>query len=102
LHPSRSHLLLNMLLEIGGQRRVDVLVTTHNPALLDEMGTRMVPFITVVHRNVQTGSSELTLLEDVRLLPKMLAMGTVGRLSSKGIIEKALRKEVDQLSLSFD
>jgi len=102
LHPSRSHLLLNMLLEIGSQRNVDVLVTTHNPALLDEMGTRMVPYITVAHRDRATGASRLTLLEDIRLLPKMLSLGTVGKLSSKGIIERVLRRDADQLTLSFE
>jgi predicted ATPase len=102
LHPSRSHLLLNMLMEIGRLRNVDVLVTTHNPALLDEMGTKMVPFITVVHRDQASGASKLTLLEDIRLLPKMLSVGTVGKLSTKGVIERALRGDNPQLSLSFD
>jgi predicted ATPase len=101
LHPSRSHLLLNMLLEIGTARKVDVLVTTHNPALLDAMGTKMVPFITVVHRNPESGTSQLTLLEDIRLLPKMLSIGSIGKLSSRGVIEKVLKKENDQLSLEF-
>jgi hypothetical protein len=89
-------------MEIGRQRKVDVLVTTHNPALLDEMGTKMVPFITVVHRDPISGASRLTLLEDVRLLPKMLSVGTVGKLSTKGIIEKALRGDNPQLTLSFE
>ena len=91
-----------MLIEIGGKRNVDVLVTTHNPALLDEMGTEMVPFITVVHRNKETGASELTLLEDIKNLPKILSYGTVGKLSSKGIIEKALDKPSEQLTISFE
>jgi predicted ATPase len=91
LHPSRAHLLLKMLREVGGQRKLDVLVTTHNPALLDAMGTEMVPFITVAHRNSRDdGSSSLTLLEDVTELPKLLAQGLVGRLSSQGLIEKSL------------
>jgi predicted ATPase len=90
LHPSRSQLLLEVLKNIGLQRRVDVMVTTHNPALLDAMGTAMVPFITVAHRNARTGFSELTLLEDVDQLPKLLASGLIGRLSSQGLIEEAL------------
>lgn len=91
LHPSRSQLLLSMLKEVGQRRNVDVLITTHNPALLDAMGTEMVPFITLVHRNPVHGDSRLTLLEDVADLPKLLAQGPVGRLSSKGILENSLR-----------
>lgn len=91
LHPSRAQLLLGMLREEAARRRVDVIVTTHNPTLLDAMGTEMVPFITVAHRDLATGSSELTLLEDLDDLPKLLAQGTVGRLSSRGLIEASLQ-----------
>lgn len=93
LHPSRAHLLLDALRTLGTQRGVDVLVTTHNPALLDAMGTELVPFITVAHRDPRTGCSVLTLLEDIAQLPKLLAQGPVGRLSSQGLIEQALSRE---------
>lgn len=95
LHPSRATMLLDMLRTVGAERGVDVLATTHNPALLDAMGSAMVPFITVAHRDVRTGHSVLTLLEDVKQLPKLLAQGSVGRLSSKGLIEKALQQSFD-------
>lgn len=90
LHPSRSRLLLDMLKTVGARRGVDVLVTTHNPALLDAMGTEMVPFITVANRDPSTGYSALTLLEDIAQLPKLLAQGPIGRLSSQGLIEKSI------------
>ena len=90
LHPSRSKLLLKMLATVGAERSIDVMVTTHNPALLDAMGTEMVPFITVAHRDPESGTTLLTLLEDVEQLPKLLAQGLVGQLSSAGLIEKAL------------
>ncbi|WP_426197738.1 AAA family ATPase, partial [Massilia sp. DWR3-1-1] len=90
LHPSRATLLLAMLTDVGTLRGVDVLVTTHNPALLDAMGTAMVPFITVAHRDPSAGCSLLTLLEDIDQLPKLLAQGPVGMLSSRGLIETAV------------
>lgn len=93
LHPSRANMLLDMLKAIGIQRGVDVLATTHNPALLDAMGTEMVPFITVAHRDGKTGHSVLVLLEDMKQLPKLLAQGTIGRLSSKGLIENSLKQQ---------
>lgn len=95
LHPSRATMLLDMLRTIGKQRGVDILATTHNPALLDAMGTEMVPFITVAHRDRKTGHSVLVLLEDIKQLPKLLAQGTIGRLSSKGLIEKSLQQSFD-------
>lgn len=94
LHPSRSKLLIEILSRIGSERQVDVLITTHNPALLDAMGAEMVPFITVAHRDPDTGNSLLTLLEDIDLLPKLLSQGSVGQLSSRGVIEAAVNNRV--------
>lgn len=101
LHPSRAKLLLEVLQNIGKQRGVDVLVTTHNPALLDAMGSSMIPYITVAHRDPCTGFSKLTLIEDIVQLPKLLAQGKIGRLSSEGLIESALFKQLE-LNLNIE
>lgn len=93
LHPSRAHILVDMLKTLGKERNIDVLVTTHNPALLDAAGVSMVPFITVAHRDDATGFSRLTQLEDVEQLPKLMAGGSLGDLSAKGRIESALKQE---------
>jgi predicted ATPase len=90
LHPSRARLLLKILREIGLERNIDILITTHNPALMDELGVEMIPFIQVVHRDAREGVSRLTLLEDLNNLPKLLAHGSIGELSTKGDIEKSL------------
>lgn len=90
LHPSRAHLLVLMLRELGVQRGVDLLITTHNPALLDALGPEMTPFVTISHRDPESGHSCLTLLEEVNQLPRLLTMGSLGRLSTSGRLESAL------------
>ncbi|EOW9552506.1 AAA family ATPase [Vibrio fluvialis] len=90
LHPSRANILVKILREISSKRSIDILITTHNPTLLDEFGPEIVPYITVAHRDIETGESKLTLLEDINSLPKLLASGPVGTLSSRGYIEKVL------------
>lgn len=92
LHPSRVNVLLNMLKELGDEKNIDVLITTHNPALLDAAGTVMIPFITVAHRD-ERGQSHLKLLEDVQELPKMISTGNIGELVTNGKIESALARE---------
>ncbi len=94
LHPSRASMLLQMLKDVGADRGVDVLATTHNPALLDAMGSRMVPFITVAHRDPTNGHSVLISLEDLKDLPRLLAQGSIGRLSSRGLIERSLQQQM--------
>lgn len=90
LHPSRAELLVRILREIGSKRKIDILLTTHNPALLDALGPEIVPFVVVAHRDKETGESKLTLLEDIENLPLLLASGTLGKLATKGAIEKSL------------
>lgn len=70
LHPSRADLLIEMLREIGEQRKIDILVTTHNAAMLDALGPEIVPFVAIAHRDPETGYSKLTLLEEIENLPK--------------------------------
>jgi len=79
-----------MLKDIGKQRNIDILITTHNPALMDELGIEMIPFIQVIHRSNEKGTSVITLLEDLKNLPKLLAHGSLGTLTSKGEIEKSI------------
>lgn len=89
---SRSDTLVNILKTLGAERRIDVIVTTHNPALLNALGPDMVPFISVLHRN-DHGESEITLLENIANLPKLLAIGPLGRIVSEGRLESALQRD---------
>ncbi|MED4968423.1 AAA family ATPase [Parageobacillus toebii] len=93
LHPSRAGILIDMLNEIGTDRQIDILMTTHNPALLDELGPEMIPFIIVAHRSMEDGASELTPLEDIQSLPKLLAGGSIGKLVAEGEIEETLSRQ---------
>ncbi|CDN32201.1 ABC transport protein, ATP-binding subunit [Mucinivorans hirudinis] len=80
LHPSRAKNLVAMLKELGAQRKIDVLCTTHNPALIDALEVEMIPFIQYINRNNETGNSQIKLLEDMEMLPKLLATYSVGEL----------------------
>ncbi|MDJ0674031.1 MAG: AAA family ATPase [Calothrix sp. MO_167.B42] len=89
LHPSRSALLVRMLREIGQKRNIDILITTHNPTLLDAFGSDIIPFVVVAHRDVETGDSQLTVLEDIKNFPKLFASASLGKLTTSGAIERS-------------
>ena len=74
LHPSRARELVKVLKEISVDRQIDVLCTTHNPVLMDELGNGMIPFISFVKRDKQ-GNSYIQLLEDKENLAKLMASG---------------------------
>lgn len=90
LHPSRAALLVKILKEIGSKRNIDILLTTHNPALLDAFGPEIVPFVVVAHRDSETGESKLTLLEDIDNFSKLFASYSLGKMTTKGAIERSL------------
>ncbi|WP_414563654.1 MULTISPECIES: AAA family ATPase [unclassified Anabaena] len=90
LHPSRANLLVKILREIGSKRNIDILLTTHNPALLDALSPEIVPFVVVAHRDAETGESKLTLLEDIDNFPKLFASYSLGDMTTRGAIERSL------------
>ncbi|MCV3214401.1 AAA family ATPase [Plectonema radiosum NIES-515] len=92
LHPSRAQLLVRMLREIGAKRKIDILITTHNPALLDALGPEIVPFVVVAHRDSETGESQLTVVEDIQNFPKLFASASLGKLTTTGAIERSLSR----------
>ncbi|MBD2724831.1 AAA family ATPase [Nostoc sp. FACHB-892] len=92
LHPSRAELLVRILREIGQKRKIDILLTTHNPTLLDALGPEIVPFVVVAHRDKETGESKLTLLEDVDNFSKLFASYSLGDMTTKGAIERSLSR----------
>ncbi|MBW4428286.1 MAG: AAA family ATPase [Nostoc desertorum CM1-VF14] len=92
LHPSRAELLVRILREIGSKRKIDILLTTHNPALLDALGPDIVPFVVVAHRDKETGESKLTLLEDIDNFSKLFASYSLGDMTTKGAIERSLSR----------
>lgn len=93
LHPSRSGLLINVLRELGEKRKIDLLVTTHNPALLDAAGPDLIPFIVMAYRDGETGTSALKQLDDIKALPKLMAGESVGSLSTHGSLLSAVEGE---------
>jgi predicted ATPase len=90
LHPSRSELLVKVIKELSKLRKIDVLLTTHNPSLLDAFDVEIIPFVTVVYRNFHTGESQLTLLENLDDLPKLMSWGKLGKIMTTGAIENSL------------
>jgi predicted ATPase len=77
LHPSRAKELVKVMKELSQKRSVDILCTTHNPVLINELGNEMIPFISYVKRDSE-GNSVIELLEEKDNLAKLMASSTIG------------------------
>lgn len=86
LHPSRAKELVSALKELGEERGIDVLCTTHNPYLIDAWGNEMISNISYVRRNTQTGASEIRLLDEHENLLTLMASGSIGASMAEGRI----------------
>lgn len=80
LHPSRAKELVNMLTELSSENKVDVLCTTHNPVLMDELGIDMLSFISYIKRDPETGGSMIELLEEKSNIAKLMSQHSMGDL----------------------
>jgi predicted ATPase len=92
LHPSRALLLLNAVSEIAQDRGIDILITTHNVALLDSLPPSLIRSISVATRSDKNGSSQIISLDDVPLLSRVMAEGEVGTLFRRGQLKTSIKK----------
>ena len=88
VHPNRIGRMLKRLSELAEDRGVRILMTSHNPALLDALPLDAIPNAVFCYRDLDDGSSRLTRLEDIPRYPELVAQGTVGRLVTRGIVER--------------
>ena len=91
VHPSRAGMLLENIQRVAESRDIRVLVTTHNPALLDALPTQAVPDVVCCYRDLEEGDSRLVRLEELQRYPELIAQGTLGQLMTKGILDRYLK-----------
>ena len=78
VHPSRAKDIVKMLKEIGKQKKLDIICTTHNATFVDELGPQMIPFISYIKRNEENGCTDIHLLEENEQLARLMASKSVG------------------------
>lgn len=91
VHPSRAEVLLQNIQRVSQRRRLRVLLTTHNPALLDAIPLEAVPDTVACYRDPKEGDSRLIRLEDLASYPELVAQGPIGSLVTRGILDRFLK-----------
>lgn len=91
VHPSRAEALLSSIQKIARQRELRVLLTAHNPALLDALPPEAIPDTVACYRDPDDGDSRLIRLEELESYPELVAQGPLGRLMTEGILDRFLK-----------
>ncbi|NEP15121.1 MAG: AAA family ATPase [Symploca sp. SIO2C1] len=88
LYPSHFHLIWRIIQEIAARQKVDLLVTTHNPVLVETIESEAVFCIVVAHRDLATGESKLTLVKNIKNLARLMTSGSLDKVTVNGAVEK--------------
>jgi predicted ATPase len=95
VHPSRASHLMESIRSVAERRNLRVLITTHNPALLDALPDSAIPDVVLCYRDPKNGSSKLVRLEDIPDYPELIAQGTLGDLVTTGVLERFVKQPHD-------
>ena len=106
MHPSRAGHLLERIRDIAKRRGLRVLLSTHNPALLDTLPDSAIPDVVFCYRAPVDGASRLVRLEEVPDYPELIAQGSLGYLATSGTLDRFVKqhrsgKERKKLALAW-
>lgn len=90
IHPSRAKFLIEWLHKTGVERKIDVLVTTHNVSLLNSLQNETVTGVSVAYRDKNNGESKILSFLDLEDAPFILASGGIGSASENEELLKSL------------
>lgn len=93
VHPNRANMLLQNIKTVAEKRNLHVLLTSHNPALLDTLPPQAIPDVVCCYRDPQQGDSRLIRLEDLQDYPELIAQGPLGQLMTKGVLNRFLKNQ---------
>lgn len=95
VHPSRVSMLVAAVQECATRRRLNVLVTTHNPATLNALKDDQLGGVVFSAWEATTQSYRLLRLHDLPSLPSVLESGQLGDLVTRQTLDKYIFTEKD-------
>lgn len=104
VHPSRARHLLAKIQELAERRRLRVLLSTHNPALLDALPDSALPDVLFCYRDPADGSSRMVRLQDVPNYPELVAQDSLGALVTSGALERFVKqpRSLDRQAMALE
>ena len=88
VHPSRAASLLERILTVSKRRELSVLITTHNPAMLDGLPKEAIPHVAFCYRSPHDGDSHLEMVTEMPDHVALLTQGRLGDLLTRGVLDR--------------
>ncbi|MCE1225757.1 MAG: ATP-binding protein [Geobacteraceae bacterium] len=90
VHPSRIQVLTNAIKECCERRKLNILVTTHNPATLNALDNEQLEGVVLTVADNVEGTSKLVRLCDLPRHDELLERGRLGDLITQRVFERYL------------
>ncbi len=94
VHPSRAKQLLTTMREQAEKRGVRLLLSTHNPALMDALPDNALADVVFCYRDSKQGDSRLVRLADLNDYVGLVSQGPLGELVTNGIVDRFVKSPV--------
>ncbi|WP_293214404.1 MULTISPECIES: AAA family ATPase [unclassified Microcoleus] len=91
VHPNRAKHLLASIRDIAERRKLRVLLSTHNPALMDALPDAALGDVVFCYRNPDEGDSRLVRLGEMYDFPSLISQGPLGQLVTAGIVDRFVK-----------
>jgi hypothetical protein len=91
VHPSRARQLLKTIREQATRRNLRLLMSTHNPALMDALPDEALGDVVFCYRDPVDGDSRLVRLSDLANYPGLVSQGPLGELVTNGIVDRFVK-----------
>lgn len=96
VHPSRADNLVRQIQAIASERQLRVLLTSHNPALLDALPDEALSDVVCCYRDPLQGDSRLVRLGDLARYPELVAQGPLGQLMTRRVLDRFLKDDTSE------
>jgi len=90
IHPTRLHLLLQLARQTCRRNQIQVVGSTHNPALLTFLDTEDMEHARLIYRSEESRESRIYKILDLPDIKRLLKGKDLGRLHASGWLENAV------------
>jgi len=90
IHPTRLHLLLQLIEQQANKGKVQVVATTHSPALLRLLSPQSLEYVSVIYRSPESPAARIVRLLDLPDARRLALEQDVANLFEAGWLEDAV------------
>ncbi len=82
---------MEKIYQIAVARNLRVVLSSHNPALMDALPDAALPDTVFVYRDPAEGDSRMVRLGDLHRYPELVSQGPLGHLVTRGVVDRTVK-----------